>query len=240
MQVERVDFVAQPVADLVRAAEFYGGVLGLARNPAYTERWGEYETGNVTVALSTFGAAIALRVADVGDARSELEGDGIGFAMDTFDSGVCHGAPFADPDGNHLLLHRRYAPSEPVDVPPGEVLRTDFVGVSVTDRERSSGFYGDVLGLQRNERSSDEWPEFEGENVGLILSTPQQRNEAEVRPSAYSLALRVADVGESAERLRGAGVEVFPEEPYDTGVCHMAFFADADGNPLILHRRYAD
>jgi hypothetical protein len=30
--------------------------------------------------------------------------------MDTFDSGVCHGAPFADPDGNSLILHRRYAP----------------------------------------------------------------------------------------------------------------------------------
>ena len=240
MRAERIDFVGQPVADLARAEEFYGGVLGLTRNPAYSERWAEYETGNVTIALSTFGPAIALRVADVGDARSELEGDGIGFGMDTFDSGVCHGAPFADPDGNHLLLHRRYAPSEPVEVLPGEILRTDFVGVSVTDRDRSSGFYGDVLGLRRNERSSDEWPEFEGENVGLILSTPQQRNESEFSPSAYSLALRVADVGESAERLRTAGVEVFPEEPYDTGVCHMAFFRDPDGNALILHRRYAD
>ena len=123
--------------------------------------------------------------------------------------------------------------------PPGEILRTDFVGVSVTDRDRSSGFYGDVLGLRRNERSTDELPEFEGENVGLILSTPKQRNEPEFRPNAYSLALRVADVGESAERLRGAGVEVFPEEPYDTGVCHMAFFSDPEGNDLMLHHRYA-
>jgi hypothetical protein len=25
----------------------------------------------------------------------------------------------------------------------------------------------------------------------------------------------------------------------DTGVCHMGFFRDPDGNVLILHRRYA-
>jgi hypothetical protein len=30
--------------------------------------------------------------------------------MDTLDTGVCHMALFHDPDGNRLLLHRRYAP----------------------------------------------------------------------------------------------------------------------------------
>jgi hypothetical protein len=25
----------------------------------------------------------------------------------------------------------------------------------------------------------------------------------------------------------------------DTGVCHMAFFADPDGNNLMLHSRYS-
>jgi hypothetical protein len=25
----------------------------------------------------------------------------------------------------------------------------------------------------------------------------------------------------------------------DTGVCHMAFFTDPDGNDLMLHNRYA-
>ena len=32
------------------------------------------------------------------------------FAADTMDSGVCHMAHFADPDGNVLMLHNRYAP----------------------------------------------------------------------------------------------------------------------------------
>jgi uncharacterized protein YfaT (DUF1175 family) len=31
------------------------------------------------------------------------------FRGDTLDTGVCHMAFFSDPDGNHLMLHRRYA-----------------------------------------------------------------------------------------------------------------------------------
>ena len=107
MQVEHVDFIAVPVADLGRADAFYGETLGLTRNPNSGERWVEYETGNLTIALSTFGGALALRVPDVAEARNELEAQGAEFSMDTFDSGVCHGAPFADPDGNRLLIHRR-------------------------------------------------------------------------------------------------------------------------------------
>ena len=111
MQVEHVDFVAIPVTELARADAFYGETLGLARNPNTSgDRWVEYETGNLTLALSTFGGALGLRVPDVVEGRTELEAQDVPFAMDTFDSGVCHGAPFADPDGNALVLHHRYAP----------------------------------------------------------------------------------------------------------------------------------
>ena len=127
MQVERVDFVAMPVTDLARADDFYGETLGLARNPNSSgERWVEYEAGNVTLALSMYGGTLALRVPDVAEARRELEGAGVEFAQDTFDSGVCHGAPFTDADGNHLLLHRRYAPLDAWDPPATEVGRADF------------------------------------------------------------------------------------------------------------------
>jgi predicted enzyme related to lactoylglutathione lyase len=51
-----------------------------------------------------------LRVPDVDASRSELEAKGVEFTMETFDSGVCNGAAFNDPDGNGLMLHRRYAP----------------------------------------------------------------------------------------------------------------------------------
>jgi catechol 2,3-dioxygenase-like lactoylglutathione lyase family enzyme len=239
IQVTRFDFIALPVEDLARADAFYGQTLGLARNPHTSgDRWVEYETGNLTLSLSTFGGSLALGVPNVEEARKELEQEDVQFGMDTFDSGVCNGAPMADPDGNHLQLHRRYKPLEPFDVPEQEVQRTDFVGVNVRDRTRASQFYGGTLGLKRNPLSHEEWPEFEAENVGLVLSTPEQKGEGEYHP-AYGIALRVADVAQAMDRLRDAGVEFEFPEPYDSGVCHMAFFKDPDGNALMLHRRYA-
>jgi predicted enzyme related to lactoylglutathione lyase len=117
----RVDFIAVPTKDRDRAEKFYGETLGLERNPNSTDTWVEYEAGNVTLALvdpETAGqpfqplpfAAIVLRVDDVDDAREKLESEGIEFLGKTFDSGVCNGAAFKDPDGNGLMLHRRYAP----------------------------------------------------------------------------------------------------------------------------------
>jgi predicted enzyme related to lactoylglutathione lyase len=120
--VERVDFVGVPVRDLARAQEFYGRTLGLERNPNSGERWVEYEIGNLTLALVSPAAMgpdfepqphtmpIALRVADVDEARRRLEAAGVEFGGETIDSGVCHIAGFHDPDGNALILHRRYAP----------------------------------------------------------------------------------------------------------------------------------
>jgi predicted enzyme related to lactoylglutathione lyase len=121
IQAERADFVSVPVRDLDRATDFYGGTLGLPRSRGYSERWREFELGNVSLALIPIEmlgreehtpntAPIAIRVADVAEAREKLEAAGVEFPIDTIDSGVCHIAPFRDPDGNALQLHRRYAP----------------------------------------------------------------------------------------------------------------------------------
>jgi catechol 2,3-dioxygenase-like lactoylglutathione lyase family enzyme len=118
---ERVDFVAVPTRDRARAERFYAETLGLQKNPNSTDSWIEFETGNVTLALVTpeemgipfeplpFGA-VALRVADVEAAKKSLSEAGVEFKGETWDSGVCNGAAFSDPDGNGLLLHHRYAP----------------------------------------------------------------------------------------------------------------------------------
>ena len=42
--------------------------------------------------------------------RARLEEAGVQFRGDILDSGVCFQAFFADPDGNPLALHHRYAP----------------------------------------------------------------------------------------------------------------------------------
>jgi predicted enzyme related to lactoylglutathione lyase len=235
----RVDFIAVPVSDLAGASEFYGQTLRLGRNPNTSgDRWVEYETGNLTIALSTPGGAIGIGVPDVDEARRKVEETGVEFHGETFDSGVCNGAPFTDPDGNTLLLHRRYAPVESWDVPVTEVQRTDFIGINVRDRERAGAFYGQTLGLRRNPLASDEWPEFETSNVGFVLSTPGQKGGEDYRPE-YAIALRVPDVPGAMEKLQERGVEFEFPEAYDSGVCHMAFFKDPDGNSLILHHRYA-
>jgi predicted enzyme related to lactoylglutathione lyase len=117
--VQETDFVLVLVRDLARAQEFYGGTLGLEHAPSSGDRWVEYETGNLTLSLTqpeTIGQefqpqpGIALRVPDVDEARERLAERGVEFPLGTIDSGVCHMAPFTDPDGNALVLHRRYAP----------------------------------------------------------------------------------------------------------------------------------
>jgi catechol 2,3-dioxygenase-like lactoylglutathione lyase family enzyme len=120
MIVERTDFVSVPVTDLERSSVFYRDTLGLEQTDEGA--WPEFRLGeNAFLYLmdpTNIGqefrgphtAPIALRVADVEAARAELEAKGVVFDGDTFDTGVCHMAHFTDPDGNVLMLHRRYAP----------------------------------------------------------------------------------------------------------------------------------
>ena len=119
--VERVDYVRVPVRDIEQAKHFYGDLLGLRQNPnSPSDDWIEYEAGNVTLAVMTphthdyeFAplppSTIALRVRDVAAAKAALEAAGVEVA-DMWDSGVCNGAGVSDPDGNRILLHRRYGP----------------------------------------------------------------------------------------------------------------------------------
>ena len=46
------------------------------------------------------------------ETRKELEAKGVEFHGETLDTGVCHMAFFRDPDGNEMVLHRRYAPKD--------------------------------------------------------------------------------------------------------------------------------
>ncbi len=116
--------------------------------------------------------------------------------------------------------------------------RTDFVNISTQDLERARRFYGETLGLPRNPRASDAWPEFETGNLTLVLADAAKTG-VPFSPSNNAVALRVADVDEARRRLEAEGVTFDFPETYDSGVCHMAFFRDPDGNALILHRRYA-
>jgi catechol 2,3-dioxygenase-like lactoylglutathione lyase family enzyme len=119
--VTGTDFICIATKDYDVAAKFYGDVLGLP----FAKRWGdlpagEFETGNLTLALLQTDAVgiefqannvpVEFRVDDVAAARAELESRGVEFEGEILDSGVCHQTFFSDPDGNALALHHRYAP----------------------------------------------------------------------------------------------------------------------------------
>jgi catechol 2,3-dioxygenase-like lactoylglutathione lyase family enzyme len=120
VNIQRIDFVAIPSRDAARSAEFYGDTLGLRRDGHRgLEFWAGEQCLNIWEP-ERFGqefqpqttAHLALRVDDVEQARKDLEAKGVEFEGETLDTGVCHMAFFADPDGNALMLHKRYAPYE--------------------------------------------------------------------------------------------------------------------------------
>lgn len=116
--ISRVDSVGIPSRNTARARQFYVETLGLRPDD---NAWNEFWVGQTCFAIwepTRFGMEFypvknglaLLQVDDVAAARVELEGKGVEFIGDTFDTGVCHMAAFKDPDGNELTLHKRYAP----------------------------------------------------------------------------------------------------------------------------------
>jgi predicted enzyme related to lactoylglutathione lyase len=114
----------------------------------------------------------------------------------------------------------------------------DFVGVPTRDLEEAIGFYRDTLGLRcsvhKPERS---FAEFETGHLTLSVIVPEKMG-MEHFTSHAPIALHVDDIESARSRLEAAGIE-FHGNTFDTGVCHMAFFSDPNGNALMLHSRYA-
>ena len=113
--------------------------------------------------------------------------------------------------------------------------KLDFVAVPSRDAERTRAFFVDTLGLRPDEKARYEfWAGstcfgvWEPEKFGVPFA-PQKNGHP---------ALGVADVAEARAALEAKGVQ-FHGETLDTGVCHMAFFDDPDGNNWMLHHRYA-
>ena len=112
-----IPFFVYPVRDMARAKAFYGGVLGLTPGEAWEDKWVEYDVGSATLALSCImegaqpgakAGAAALETAQFDETVAHLKAHGVKFLLEPFDSGVCKFARFEDPDGNHLVLHRKH------------------------------------------------------------------------------------------------------------------------------------
>jgi len=109
----------------------------------------------------------------------------------------------------------------------------DHCVIAISDWDRSNAFYRDVVGLAPSVYSDGE---VETPNVTLSFWAPEA-DEEPFDANMAGIGLRVADVSSAVEEFRSAGGEVIGIE--DSGVCHMGFVKDLDGNVLILHRRYA-
>jgi catechol 2,3-dioxygenase-like lactoylglutathione lyase family enzyme len=113
------------------------------------------------------------------------------------------------------------------------VEQVDFVSVPTRDTARAVAWYRDVLGLPVSEVTEGE---VEAPNLTLSFWNPESDGE-EFQPNTAGIALRVEDVEAAVAEARAHGAEVVGIQ--DSGVCHMGFVKDPDGNTLILHRRYA-
>jgi predicted enzyme related to lactoylglutathione lyase len=116
------------------------------------------------------------------------------------------------------------------------ITAVDFVGIHTHDLERAVDFYGNTLGLHRSVyRPERNFAEFETGNLTLNIMNAEKMG-LEHTALRNPLALRVDDVAAAQATLEGRGVTF--DMTFDTGVCHMAFFQDPDGNTLMLHHRY--
>jgi predicted enzyme related to lactoylglutathione lyase len=114
----------------------------------------------------------------------------------------------------------------------------DFVPVPTHDLEAAVQFYGTTLGLRRSVYMPERnFAEFETGNLTLSIINPERMGMTHV-VSQNPIALHVNDVAGARAALEERGV-TFAADTLDTGVCHMAFFHDPDGNALMLHHRYA-
>jgi predicted enzyme related to lactoylglutathione lyase len=114
----------------------------------------------------------------------------------------------------------------------------DFVYVGTQDFDRAVDFYGNVLGLPESARYG-RMPGAEFETGTLTLAVIESEAFGlEFSPNPNAIALHVDDVEAARSELESRGVQ-FAADTIDSGVCHMAFFKDPDGNGLMLHHRYA-
>lgn len=117
MRPKAIDFLVYGVTDLDASVAFYRDILGLPIDD-WTGRgnWCEIPIVPVTLCLTTVhryaapgatGATVGLAVDDVDACTEELRTKGVTVVVEPFDGGSCRMAQIADPDGNHLWLHRR-------------------------------------------------------------------------------------------------------------------------------------
>ena len=118
------------------------------------------------------------------------------------------------------------------------VTGVDFICVPTQDYDKAAAFYGETLGLPFSKRWGN-LPAGEFETGTLTIAVMQSDAFGlDFERHSHPIALQVDDVAAARRELEERGVS-FHGDVVDSGVCHMAYFNDPDGNALMLHHRYA-
>ena len=121
---------------------------------------------------------------------------------------------------------------------PSLVSGVDFITLPTRDFDKANEFYGNVLRLPCSTRWGSK-PAAEFETGTLTIAVMQSDAfDLQFQPHTHPVALHVDDVAAARADLEARGV-TFAADTIDSGVCHMAYFQDPDGNALMLHHRYA-
>jgi len=114
--ITEIAFYVYPVTDMARARRFYEEVLNLKVESNFDEEWIEYGIGNGTFAITTMdlehkpgmqGGVIAFEVLDLDMTFNRFKELDVRFVREVFTTPVCRMAIVADPDGNHIIIHKR-------------------------------------------------------------------------------------------------------------------------------------
>jgi predicted enzyme related to lactoylglutathione lyase len=120
IKIKEVAFVFHPVADISRARDFYGKLLGLETGKT-TEFapglwWIEYDVAGVALAVSNAfppsgqgGTSVALEVADLDKALAAVREAGVAVTIEPQEFGVCRMFGINSPDGHPVMFHQRKA-----------------------------------------------------------------------------------------------------------------------------------
>jgi catechol 2,3-dioxygenase-like lactoylglutathione lyase family enzyme len=111
----------------------------------------------------------------------------------------------------------------------------DFVSIPPREPDRAGAFYTNTVGLRADEHARYE---FWCGSTCFCIWQPERTGWKWALQKNGHLAYHVEDVAATRTELEAKGVE-FAGETSDTGVCHMAFVTDPDGNDCMLHSRYA-
>ena len=114
--ITEIAFYVYPVSDMARARRFYEELLNLKVESNFHEEWIEYGIGTGTFAITTMdldhkpgvhGGVIALEVLDLDMTLNRFKELDVRFVREVFATPMCRMAVVADPDGNHLIIHKR-------------------------------------------------------------------------------------------------------------------------------------